>query len=151
MLPSLLIILYSMLIVGSMLIVTLSMLIVAQCMLSPLPGMSMLVVKVCMLFAVQSMLWPLPLPRLSMLILVDCMLTTGGMLNPLPLPRVSQGSLGGHPCRSFHLKKKRDELLGQLAEIQKLTLTIEQLSISLRENVRTLSDSYLKIYEYCKV
>ena len=114
-------------VVGWMVIVTVSMLIIVKCMLSPLPRLSTLMVKVGMLFAVQSMLSPLPLPRSSMLILVHSMLIIGNMLDPLPLPTVGQGSLGGHPRRSFQLKKKRYELLGQPTEIEKLALSIEQL------------------------
>ena len=97
--------------VGWMVFVTVSMLIIVQCMPSPLPRLSMLIVKVGMQFAVQSML-----------ILVHSMLIIGNMLDPLPLPRVGQGSLGGHSRRSFQLKKERYELLGQLAEIEKLAL-----------------------------
>ena len=108
-------------VVGWMVIVSVSMLIVVQCMPSPLPRLSTQIVKVCMLFAVQSMLWPL---HLSMLIRVHCMLIIGAcMLWPLPLPWMSQRTLGRHPHRSFQLKKKRYELLGQPAEIEKLTLT----------------------------
>ena len=117
-------------VVGWMLMVTVSMLIIVQCMLSPLPRLHMLIVKVCMLFAAQSMLGPLPLPRVSMLILVHCMLIIdGGMLWPLPLPWMSLCSLGGHPCRSFQLKKKRYELLGQPAEIEKLSDNWEIVSL----------------------
>ena len=106
--------------VGWMAIVTVSMLIVVQCMPSPLPRLSTLMVKVGMLFAVQSMLS-------NRLILVHSMLIIGNMLDPLPLPTVGQGSLGGHPRRSFQLKKKRYELLGQPAEIEKLALVIGKL------------------------
>ena len=103
-------------VVGWMVIVTISMLIVVQCMPRPLPRLSTLIVKVGMQFAVQSML-----------ILVHSMLIIDDMLNPLPLPRMSQGSLCGHSRRSFQLKKERYELLGQLAEIEKLALVIGKL------------------------
>ena len=106
--------------VGWMVFVTVSMLIIVQCMPSPLPRLSTLMVKVGMLFPVQSMLS-------NRLILVHSMLIIGDMLNPLPLPRVGQGSLGGHPRRSFQLKKEGYELLGQPAEIEKLVWVLGQL------------------------
>ena len=124
--------------VGWMVFVTVSMLIIVQCMPSPLPRLSTLIVKVGMQFAVQSML-----------ILVHSMLIIDDMLNPLPLPRVSQGSLCGHSRRSFQLKKERYELLGQLAEIEKLALVHSWAIVILMnvnfggENIR-ISPDWLK-------
>ena len=103
MVPSMLILLHSALILvpGITLIISQSM---------PRVGMMigwMLIVKVGMLMLFQSMLSPLPLPRVSMLILVQSMLIIGCMLIivtvSLPQPIVSQGSLGRHPCTSFQL------------------------------------------------
>jgi len=135
--------------------VTVSVIIVVKCILTSMPG---LIVKVGLLLrVVQSVMSSPPLPRVSMLIhvhcmliivdcmltlvhcmpfIVDCMLIIGGMLDPLPLPRVSHRSLCRHPCTSFQLKKKRYELLRQLAEIEKLVFDDDKLSgIPYQENV----------------